>query len=333
MSADLMITKELESDIFRWLTHEVVSLIRQSERRGTEGIKYLTKLKLHKLLYMVTEDCKIDLTRVWYMYGGIVCAPFDIYGLSQSFYNRRDQISDTELSSLKQRLGISKISLILDTLADKFPGVFFKEGREFLMEFYEDRAPEKFQKIYRTFRSLVDLYNTTMSPDRTLDIKYQRLLPTYDPWHQAHRLQGYLSDFHVEAAKIIDKDILRMVVEFTDLLEKVVVRISWMRHQEEEITSLHPLFILARNFENTAWKLVANHIAIETASGVRADEVRERFQEAQTEIMNNLVTEIRDQTNFLKSTNLLPKASILKEYFETKYGDMLREVMGTESVR
>jgi len=330
-----MITKELELDIFRWLTHEVVSLIRQSERRGTPGINFLTKLKLQKLLYMVIEDCELDLTRAWYMYGGVVWAPFDIYSLSHSFYNRQETLSDTAISSLEQRLGSSKMNFIRNNLTEKFSNVFFKAGREFLLDFYEDRAPEHFQTIYRTFRDYVSLYTSIMNPERAFDVKSLKLLPSYDPWHQAHRLQGYLSDFHLEVAKVIVKDLLQMVVDFTNLMEKVVVNVAWKRHQEEEISSneLQILLNLENMFENTAWKLVANHIAIETVTGIRADEMKKRFQNEQNEITTNLVTEIRNQTNFLKINNLLPKASILKEYFETKYGDLFEEVMGTESVR
>jgi hypothetical protein len=332
MNADLMITKELESSIFRWLTHEVVSLIQQSERRGDSGIKYLTRLKLQKLLFIVIEDSKLDLTRVWYMYGGIVCAPFDLHALSHAFYNKRESFSARELTSIETRLGSSKTKSIVDDLSEIFSQVFFKKTKDFLLDFYEDRAPKEFQNVYRTLRDYINLYTSMMSLERLFDVKSQKLLPSYDPWHQVHRLQGYLSGFHIESAKIVDKDILRNVVDFTDLMEKVVINLAWKSHQETAIDSkeLQILLNLEKIFENTAWKLVANHIAIETVLGIRAEEVKTRFQEAQTEIMTNLATEIRNQTSLLKDNNLLPRGSVLKEYFGTKYGDMFKKVMGTE---
>lgn len=319
------ITREEERILLRWLIREIITLLKMHEQDGEREFKYLTKLKLTKILFLVAEECNLDITRAWYRYGGWICAPFDLHEAAREFYYNQTSINQEEDNLVKEKLK-TRLREIKEEIEVKFRKIFFKKTEEFLEYFYEDNAPAEYKGKYIAFRRFIRYFEQFTTPQTTLE---NLILPKGDPsfWNKPQTFIQLISKFQVELTDILPEKILLELVDFTGLLEQTAILISWKKKQNLPITSKDYALItkLKTAFTEKGWGLIATYIAVNTVHGVRGEEKRAEFKARIMKREEALTHVIKKQENRLKHAKLLPSLDILKEFFNAKYREMYEE--------
>ncbi len=325
--------EEEEEVILKWLISEIILQLKKQERPGESSFRYLTQIKLQKLIFLVSEDQRLDLTRAWYKYGGMIFAPFDIREEATSYYYRRKSLTRKELNFVRQILGNKSMNEISYHVQKLYPDIMYKKTDDFLDLFYEKKAPKKYQKKYEAFRSLIKSYNSLTSTQHTIDFFLQKLLSTFNPWIDINKFQKQVSIFHQEVAGICNEDVLGELIEFTNLMEKIAIKLTWTKYKKIKIDSNQTVIIknFERSFNDSAWKFIASIIAIDTAKGTRANFIKQMFINQRDREGETLPSKRQEQEEILSECNLLPNNEILKEYFNSNYKSMFEQATGMES--
>ncbi|MHA1942205.1 MAG: hypothetical protein ACXACP_06620 [Candidatus Hodarchaeales archaeon] len=324
------VTEEEETILFRWLINQIIDYVKSTEKAGTRSIQYLTKIKLQKMLFLVAEDAKINLTRSWYMFGGMVFPSFDLHNTARSFYygDKKESIpTKTEISKLIHK---SQWSSIFESIKTNFTEIFFTKTKDYLEKFYSERAPKQYRKVYEEYRTIKGTFEGLLDYQRQLDYELRAILPTFDPWTEASRLQKQITNFQLTLPGIISESVLFLVVEYTRLMQKTAIQVLGMKNEGRALTRTQRQIInqIEEDFTERMWKLIANHIAIDTFTGVRAEECQLNFISSQKTLIDSLRLTLTRLERKLEQTGLKPSANVLKIFFEKEYGEMITELMG-----
>lgn len=323
-------SEEDEELIFQWLISEIVSQLRKKETRGRNDLRYLTKIKTQKMMFQICEDCHLDLTRMWYMFGGMVFTPFDILDKAKDYYYHQTSLTKNELLKTEELLGKNCIKKIKESLSEIFKEIFYKKTEEVLTNFYEKRAPPIYQELYSHFRSIKALYREITSPQVRLDFYIRSILPKFSPWKDVLKIQQYISEFQVEVAGIFNEHELQVIIDYSHLIENVLIQISWMKYRKINITSSHENAIntLLNEFTNIGWKYLATTIGIKTVRGTSADIWHDRFLKQKESLKKSVYYSLNRLEKQLDKLNLRPRIEVVEDFFKKEYQNMFDEAMG-----
>lgn len=327
MDDRVALTQDEERILLRWLIREIVDLVKLQEKDGERDLRYLTSLKLTKMLFLVAEECNLDITRAWYRYGGWVCPPQGLVPqqTAKAFYYNKAPLKPADENLVRTKFKAQLVE-IKDKLEQRFNEIFYKKTEEFLDYFYEDNAPPAHKGKYIAYRKLMRYFDQFTSPQVGLT---DLLLPGSDPdpWNKPYIFSQMISRFHQELPDILPEHNVLEVVEFTRLMEHVALTITWKKKHHLPIRSSDYTLVqkLKENFNEKGWGLIATYIAVNTVQGTRQEEARMEFETRKTPREAEVPLTIKTQTAALKQAKLLPTLSILKEFYNAKYRDMYEE--------
>ena len=324
------VTEDQEKMILQWVINQIIKIIKSTETGRERKIKYLTKIKLQKMLFLVAEDAKIELTRAWYMFGGMVFAPIDIQATASSYYyygRTKNQIPDE--IKIGKILGKSRRTSINESIEANFEDIFFKKTEEFLEKFYTERAPKKYVGIYEEYREIKNTFQNLLDYQKQSDSTLLKFFPDFDPWIEASRLQKHITNFQLALPSILYESVLFLAVEFTRLIQRTAIQIISIKNEERNLTTNQRRILnqLEEAYTEILWKVIAIHIAVETFTGVRAEERRTAFNNRLEVLIRNLKLTLKQMDTQLKKYGLKPSAETLQIFFDKEYGEMFTEVM------
>ncbi|MHA1226531.1 MAG: hypothetical protein ACTSPV_07290 [Candidatus Hodarchaeales archaeon] len=324
MNAQKKMTKELEIQLIQWLTSEIVKQVKGLTPRGVDGLQFLPEYKVQKLIFLLAEDWNLDITRIWYMYGGYICSPFSLNEYIGNLCEKLVTLPSRAMQSIKEFLGTTLMNDIKLNLKEKCEDVFHRPGDEFLWDFYEEKAPKKFKPVYISFRNVQQYYKNYVKQEKGNDIPRLKLVG-YNPWDGPYKFQEYVSEFEVQVAKIVPENVFPVIVEGTKLLEQAIIMITWRWDHEISVTNqdYSNLQRIKKDFENTIWKYIATHFAVASAKGIRAGEIKEQYNQVQQDMINKLPEAINQIKRRMTEWKLVPEAEALETFLESKYSDVI----------
>lgn len=323
-------SEDEEKLVFQWLIHEIILKLKERESRGECNFNFLTKTKTQKMLFQISEECYLDLTRMWYMFGGMVFAPFNIMDKAGEYYYNHSSLTKSELNESEKLLGSRCIKHIKETFSKIFENIFNKKMEDYLVEFYENKAPPLYKDLYSHFRSIQTLYRGIINPQIQLDFHLRSILPNFTPWKDVLKMQHHISEFQVEVAGIFDEYELQIIMEFTRLLENVAIQISWMKYRKINITTSHENIIntLLDEFTNIGWKYLAKTIGIETVRGTNAKKWRESYLKQRKSLKKTVQYSLLKLQKEISKLDLHPDVEVISDFFKREYKKMFDEAMG-----
>jgi hypothetical protein len=328
MSDWIELTEEEEITLLRWVIYQIVQNMRKLEEPGDRALQYFNKIKLQKMLFLISEDCQFGITRLWYRYGGYVFAPFDSWTQARDFYYQKDQIfpHENETIHTKFKMKLSQIQECLEIIYEK---IRYRRTEDFLDDFYTEKAPTPYKEAYQSMRKLRENYRTLISTQHTLDQSLRGLLPTYDQWRSTFNYQKDITQFHLDLAPIVPVDVLSEIISYTNLLEQVTLMHQWkiennVASSREQLEQLHTLEEI---FDQKIWGLIAWYIGIDTVIGVRASEIKRKFQNNIEARIPEIKQIIHSQKTLLEEQRLLPSLKLMKTFFNAKYRKMYDEAV------
>ncbi|MHA1978676.1 MAG: hypothetical protein ACW98F_18220 [Candidatus Hodarchaeales archaeon] len=328
MSDRVELTEEEEKTLLRWVIFQIVQYMKKLEEPGDHALQFFNKIKLQKMLFLITEDCQFDITRLWYRYGGYVMTPFDSWTQARKFYYQKDHILPDENKTIHSKFK-TKLSQIHECVEMIYNQIRFRRTEDFLDEFYTEKAPAPYQEVYQSMRKLRKNYRLLISTQQTLDQSMRSLLPTYDRWRSTFNFQKDITQFHLDLSPIVPEDVLSEIINYTHLLEQVTLKHQWKIENnkissEEQLKQLHTLDEI---FDRKIWGLVAWFIGIDTVVGVRANVIKQKFQKNIEAGLPGLKELIHTQKSLLVKKNLLPSLKLMKTFFDVKYREMYDETV------
>ncbi|MGA7798598.1 hypothetical protein [Methanoregula sp.] len=264
------------------------------------NIQYLSSLKMHKIMYDVSEREDLPITRSWYMLGNnihqreIVRLDFGRY-----LFNNPENVSlnDGGIFDISQliRNNIEVYSEFIRCIKSVIndTNIVMTDSWNYRRWLYREKAPRKFSLCYQA------------------SLEYLAFLARFD------------NDFYIRSKFVIDncnevttnlhKSILQIedfipffeiLIEFTDTVEDAILKSSLKIRDNSFISSdLEYLSEQQEIFRDTVWKPFAKIIAIETVKGPRKEEIIEQYRR-DLEDLSEVKRDIIENSNKAKELEL-----------------------------
>ncbi|MEZ3145233.1 hypothetical protein [Halobaculum sp. MBLA0143] len=274
--------RELRADVHAAVERALNRTLEGRDRKGTN-------VELEKLAFLVIDEFDLELTYSWYIAGACTAT-----GRSSTDRQGPDGPSGPSLTDDRTRVDFGDVTAEIDddrtqkftnylaseTLFDDYElrDVWYTGRHEFLSDFYEACAPERYTDAYLAAteirRHLKALADDDQTNNRSL-LEYtsgeQPLLD--DETEEAFRLS--VSDLHLALARDDDlSETTAVVTEGTDLIERTLDRLTRVEPTAGEERDL--IEELSEFFFFYVWRLPALVISIQTATGPNAGELRVR---------------------------------------------------------
>lgn len=248
----------------------------------------LTRLEAEKLAYLVVDEFDLDITYSWYIAGActaVAPGPTAERGPSgPSPPTLTDDERRVVFGDVTVEVGDDRTQQFTDYLTSEtlFGGyelrdVWYTGRHEFLSDFYEARAPERFTDAYLAATE-IRRHLMELGDDRRADsnaslsqfgVGEQPLLD--DEREEAFR--HTVSELHLALARDDDlAETTAAVTEGTDLIERALDRLTRVEPSTSEQWNL--IEELSEFFFYAVWRHPALVISVQTATGPNADELR-----------------------------------------------------------
>lgn|GEM_PF-3707569 len=261
--------------------------------------KFLTALKLHKIIYEVSEQLQLPITRCWYIRGRYINNP---YVMRVDFF--RDLFASPDKIFLESGRKVNLIESI-----EKYPGlvyffeskiediltktnIIFTPERTYLKELYRDKAPPRYSECYKTSYEfsifLIDLSELRTNRKETL-----LDFGTIDDFGYYDKCKILVSNLHMSIKKIDEfNPFFDIIVKYTDMIEEATISIDFNK-KNRDLSEKFPEIMKFLNSQSwfyleNIWKLFSKIIAINTVTGPRAETVKKEFVDNLRHLSQNL---------------------------------------------
>jgi hypothetical protein len=238
-------------------------------------IKYLSNLKMHKIMYEVSELKDLPITRSWYMLGNnihereIVRTEFarDLLQNPRNVTLQNGRVFDVfQLIETYSELFIELKQCV--RLVVESTNIVTTNSYEYRRWLYREKAPQKYSLCYQA------------------SLEYLALLARFDTDVYLRNAESAINDctktttdLHSSIMDIRDFEIFfQMLVEYTDTIEDAIFK-STLKLQNNSLTTDDLLFLQDQSkiFRDVVWKPFAKVIAIDTVKGNRKDQIKEEY--------------------------------------------------------
>jgi len=220
--------------------------------------------KIAKVVYDVADQLDLPITRSWYKFGTYVWSDYATSSRLLEFQNHDEsnpEISYTiELSRAKDKETFSAIEKIVSK--HKMLGMSLSA---FLDELYE-RAPPKYRGLYKSHRKVL--------------MRMQRIAKSLEhddeiPEPQFLNASRDITAFQKEMFAFEDRsEMVEMVIDYTNLLEDLIVKYDELLDNDMALKSFVPFFAeVYRSYSDEIWAFPPSIITIETVKGENQDVV------------------------------------------------------------
>ncbi len=252
--------------------------------------------KITKVVYDVSNNLKLPITRSWYKFGTYVWSPICKKTNLELFY--KNEIPGTRKEVIIQYLeritGIDYLTVLTEVQKHAF--MHDKTLNEFLNNLYSHYAPKGTRNLYKTHKKFID---------RILHI-YRDLPTALYPEPQYLLLSSELTDFHKEIVKFSDDPISDIVIDYTTHFEEIAMKIDNSLDDGIALTRIcRHLESVYKKYIDDIWTLPASQIAEQTLDGPYAEIKKSECREIVNSAINRqiIVDEVRNNTINL---NLFP---------------------------
>ena len=280
----------------------------------------LTELEAEKLAYLVVDEFDLDITYSWYIAGActaVTRGPTAERGPSgPSPPTLTDDERRVVFGDVTVEVGGDRTQQFTDYLTSEtlFAGyelrdVWYTGRHEFLSDFYEARAPERFTDAYLAATE-IRRHLMELGDDRRADsnaslsqfgVGEQPLLD--DEREEAFR--HTVSELHLALARDDDlAETTAAVTEGTDLIERALDRLTRVEPSTSEQWDL--IEELSEFFFYAVWRFPALVISVQTATGPNAAALRAEHLQKREGFEQTIERKRVDLHSRLADANLLP---------------------------
>jgi len=277
----------------------ILSVVDECLREIKFPKEYLPKTKLHKIIYDVSEELDLEITRSWYLRGKFVwCARDPI----SRFFDITSNLSYAE--SEFRVFGLTKgvVKRAVDMALRKF-NVLTTRLNNYLAELYKHEAPEDYKGLYITHIYLKE--------------KLEELLEEMSDCLNKHALSvnsfsNIIVRYHLELSRL--DDIAGPVVEYTTLMDELLIgaeeKFNKNKLSEEHIEFLKTIFCY---YDDTVWKLPATYVAEKTMKGPRKHDLISKLRNQRRELIEKIENKMYELEEKAYEIDMFPSEKYLAE--------------------
>lgn len=270
-------------------------------------IRYMSDIKLQKIVFKTVEYLNIPLTRSWYMRGCYIHIPEII---NSNFLQER--INNKQI---KKEDGYD---LIFKSISKNIEDIWWTPTDRLLKNLYNTQAPEAYRSIYIANNNILNLNKeiNDISGKYHIGSTLARWIPWNTDYHQ--RAAENISRLHIELISRKEfGDVIVPFLEFTNVLEAIYLKLDNLLSSNTDISSdiLEFLELVDDVYYRNIWHYPALAISRETVVGIRKDEIIQDNSarlEGADDKMNYHIEHLKTEASDL---DLLPSIKDL----ETKY--------------
>lgn len=260
--------------------------------------KYLTGYRLQKIIFDISEELDIPLSRSWYLYGGHVHSSLITKKEFIKIINQRDNYNNIKRQFLSQYPDYSEdfIDNILNSILNK---IDFNQTGNYNPEFY-DRAPPLYKDVYSvnneiidSLKSLVDKFfldntkNPIHSDDRAIS-NYKKISPLFSNLHlssfkflnlkefnQKSNIDNILSSFSRIPGSEKINEYRVIILKYTLLFENIIIKSDSIPDDPLKLTKnkVKLLKNISNYYERYLWKPISLKISMDTIKGFNKDSI------------------------------------------------------------
>lgn len=297
--------------------------LRDSDDIDSESVAKTGEVKVQKFINeaLNANDALDEVTHSWYLAGAKADIPQGRFGKDHlvATYERLDgpeAAGEDFVDRAPDEEPSTNVERYADFYREEFDldRIWYTSTNHYLLEFYEERAPEQYNDLYVSVQQLRNLLRTTIGKlsDLVGDSSQTNLGQfgqdaTVGAPNQYDEAAEIVSEIHLKLAA--DDDLQRTLPlyrAFTDVLEDAYLALSTMEVDRLDATHLQAFKKLSDFHYYQAWKLPALVISMETARGPREDKLRvEKAGELESH-MEQVATELDGLRRTCSSAGLVP---------------------------
>lgn len=219
--------------------------------------KFLTEVKLQKIVFKTVEELELPVTRSWYLRGCMVHPGGTLTG------SIKKRTIERLVQSPEELLVNQDVYACFDNIQIK-NRIFFKKGNDFLRELYRSMEPSRFRNEYIPNNELI------LSLDEIKKCNFNGINQVISE-NVSKLILGLQGD---ELFNNVSKNFY----DFLYFMEDTCIEVEGSVEDGAEITPSNVEFFkrLSDTYYKTVWMEPASIISIETAVGVSADRVIEQ---------------------------------------------------------
>lgn len=263
-------------------------------------VKFLTEMKLQKIVFKTVEELELPITRSWYLRGCMVHPGGTLSG------SVKKKTIEKLIKSPDSLMVNSDIYSCFDSIQINNK-IFFTKTNKFLRELYNSMEPVIFRKEYvpnnEIILSLGDINNGNF--DNVNTVISENISKLYLALQGDELFDSISQDFY----------------KFVDFMENVCIEIEGSVEDGAEITSGDMEFFkqLSNVYYSNVWMWPASIISIETAQGLSAERVIEQRKGYLPLAARNIEEPLNELKHKAEELNLsLSERNIEKAYIKSR---------------
>jgi len=291
----LLITKpEDEKQAVKEILESLAKFILNSDI----DVKFLSEMKLQKIVFKTVEELELPITRSWYIRGCMVHPGGTLSGsvrkntLEKLVQNPKKLVVNSDIYSCFEDIKVEKI--------------FFTKRNLFLRQLYSSMEPARFRNEYIPNNEII-LTSEEMSRgifDNISSVISENISKLYLGMQEDELFDGISNKFY----------------DFLNFIEETSIETEGLVEEGAEITQNDIAFFkrLSNAYHNTVWMEPASIISIETVKGLSAEKVikqRERYLPLAAGNINKWLKELKNMSKKLNLT--LSENNIEKAYMKS----------------
>jgi len=235
--------------------------------------------KITKIVYDVSNNLNLPITRSWYKFGTYVWAPNCRKSVLEQFFQKK--IGQTEIKGIieypKKAVDVSYSDILNEV--EKHDLIHNKPLNDFLNELYSTWAPKGTRNLYKSHKKFIDrVHHICIDLPNDLYPVPQYLLAS-----------GELTELHREIIKFSDDIISDIVIDYTSHIEEIIMKIDSSLDDGVNLSKICDyLQQVYTKYLDEIWTLPASQIAATTLEGPKADVKKIEFND----IVKNACTKI-----------------------------------------
>jgi len=289
--------------------------------------EYLSKTKVHKILYDVVEELDVDVTRSWYLRGKYVWGAQEAI---EMYVYPSFNLQYSKENFQRFNLDKSRVREAVEAAIKRFE-VLFTELMTYLSILYRHDAPEKFRDLYISNLLLKEKFEEFMD-ELMACVDKSSLLQYLTPQISVDYLSSSITKLHLALSKL--GDLADPVLEYTTLIDELIIGAEEKANngeiKEEHIDFLKRVYSF---YDNTVWKLPSTHIAEKTLKGPGKQQLEEWLRNQQHRLIEAVEGQIPKVEEQASKIGLFPSESYLANRMEWDEASRDYHTLMTEYIR
>jgi hypothetical protein len=265
-----------------------LALAKWKEHTGEKyNEKYITTLKLHKIVFEVSEQLQLPITRYWYIRGSYIPNP---YIMKKSFF--KTILEDPYTVHLESGKILNLIELIerypslaqllkqaIDDVLIETRIIFTKEV-DYLKNLYKYKPPQQYADCYKKSYEF-SYFLGGISGVRENKMESLLGFGVVEDFDYYIKCKNLVTELHKSIKRINEfNPFFDILLSYTDIIESAALKIDLNKQErsKENLTnSIHFFTIQSDFYLKYIWKVFAKVIAINTVKGPRAGDVKKEI--------------------------------------------------------